>query len=136
MALMLERSMESIINNFSGMRVDGRSVKKIAKKLGRKKWIVSVSFVTKKMIRAFNRRYRRKDKPTDVLSFGMKEGRLLGDVIICPQVARSNAKKFGTSFKAEIARLAAHGILHLLGLDHGKKMFDIQDRIMKGVGYA
>jgi probable rRNA maturation factor len=128
--------MESIINNFSGMRVDGKLIKRISKKFGRKKWIVSVSFVTKRKIRDLNRKYRRKDKPTDVLSFGMKEGRLLGDVVICPQVAKANAKKFGTSHKAEIARLAAHGMLHLLGLDHGSRMFRLQDRIMKGVGYA
>ena len=50
-------------------------------------------------MRKLNRTYRKKDRPTDVLSFSMNEGRLLGDVVICPQVAKANAKKYGSYFQ-------------------------------------
>jgi probable rRNA maturation factor len=124
--------MEPIINNSSGVRVDSSFIKKLMKRFDRKKWIVSISFVKKAEMKKLNRTYRKKDKPTDVLSFSMKEGRLLGDVVICPQVAKANAKKYGSSFRAELARLTAHGILHLLGYDHGKKMFDLQEKLTEG----
>jgi len=121
--------MEAMVSNFSGMGIDAGPIKKIAKRLGRKKWIVDISLVRKAKIEQLNTKYRKKNKPTDVLSFLMKEGRLLGDVIICPSVAKANAKRSGTSLKQEIARLAAHGMLHLLGYKHGRKMFDRQERM-------
>jgi probable rRNA maturation factor len=124
--------MELVINNFSGKRIDVRGLKVIADKVSKKGLIVSLSFVTKKKIRELNRVFRRKNKPTDVLSFNMDEGKLLGDVIICPQVAAENAKEYGTSLNDEIMRLAAHGMLHLMGYDHSKKMFDLQDKVMGG----
>lgn len=130
------RSMEIIINNYCGTDLDSELINKLAKQISRRRYVVSMSFVSKGKMRTLNRKYRKKDKPTDVLSFDMKEGCLLGDVVICPQVAKANARKFGSTFKSEIARLAVHGILHLLGFDHGKKMFDKQDKIVKGAGYA
>lgn len=128
--------MEIIVNNNSGIKLDTGSIKELAGKISRRKYIVSMSFVPRNKMRSLNRKYRKKNGPTDVLSFNMKEGRLLGDVVICPQVAKANARKFGSTLKAEIARLAVHGMLHLLGFDHGKKMFDRQDKILKGEGYA
>jgi rRNA maturation RNase YbeY len=128
----LKRLMESIINNSSGMRIERAFIKNLMKRFHKKKWIVSISFVRKAEMRKLNRTYRKKDKPTDVLSFSMKEGRLLGDVIICPEVAKLSAKKYGSSFRAELARLTVHGILHLLGYDHGKKMFDLQEKLTEG----
>jgi len=128
--------MEIIINSSGGAGIDKRLIRKLARKISRRKWIVSLSFVSKERIKKLNRKYRRKNKPTDVLSFSMREGYLLGDVVICSKVARSNAKKFGSSLKAEIARLFIHGTLHLLGMDHGKKMFELQDKIMRSEGYA
>jgi probable rRNA maturation factor len=76
------------------------------------------------------------NKPTDVLSFTMKEGKLLGDVVVCPAVAKANAARYGVTLKSEIAKLVIHGILHLIGYDHGKKMFDKQDKILEGMNYA
>src|SRR5699024_11577592 len=84
--------------------------------------------------------------PTDVLSGPMDELRpggpgrtsdlgVLGDVIICPQVAERQAKKAGHGLVAEIDLLCTHGILHLLGYDHAepeeqKEMFGMQAEIM------
>lgn len=128
--------MEIIINDLARSRIDRRLLKRLADRVSRKKWIVSISFVRKEKMKQLNRTYRRKNRPTDVLSFSMKEGSLLGDVIICPAVARSNARKYKISYQSEIGRLAVHGLLHLLGHDHGKRMFDLQDRILKEVHYA
>lgn len=86
--------------------------------------------------------------PTDVLSFPMDELRpgapgrvsepgVLGDVIICPQVAARQAEQAGHSTQDEIDLLCTHGILHLLGYDHAepeehKEMFGLQDQILAG----
>ena len=84
--------------------------------------------------------------PTDVMSFPMdeltpgKDGEdpeegLLGDVVICPAVAQKQADKAGHALEEEILLLTTHGILHLLGFDHGepeeeKEMFDLQRQLL------
>ena len=86
--------------------------------------------------------------PTDVLSFPMDELRpgseddmtpagLLGDIVLCPQVAVGQAETAGHSTLDELLLLTAHGILHLLGFDHAepddeKEMFGIQRDILVG----
>lgn len=88
--------------------------------------------------------------PTDVLSFPMDELRpgavdkpaepgLLGDIVICPEVAAAQAEKAGHSTMEEILLLATHGILHLLGFDHAepeeeRTMFGLQRDLL--VGFA
>ncbi len=88
--------------------------------------------------------------PTDVLSFPMDELRpgteeepspagLLGDVVLCPQVAQVQAETAGHSLMDELLLLTTHGILHLLGFDHAepaeeREMFGIQRDIL--VGFA
>lgn len=90
--------------------------------------------------------------PTDVLSFPMDELRpgtedevtppgLLGDLVICPQVAIAQAEEAGHAPADEMQLLTAHGILHLLGYDHAepdeeKEMFDIQREILVGFTLA
>lgn len=76
-------------------------------------------------IHALNRDYRRKDKPTDVLAFAMREGDgvldpgLLGDVVISVATARRQQKQRGRrGLEQEIAFLWSHGLCHLLGYDH------------------
>jgi probable rRNA maturation factor len=65
-----------------------------------------------------NKNFRKKNKPTDVLSFDLREGNYLGEIIICPKVVKDNAKKYGVTAKKEMLKVFAHGILHLLGYDH------------------
>ncbi|MBD0293143.1 MAG: rRNA maturation RNase YbeY [Jiangellaceae bacterium] len=85
--------------------------------------------------------------PTDVLAFPMDELRptadddepqpgLLGDVVLCPDVAREQARHAGHSVEEELHLLATHGILHLLGYDHGdpaeeREMFKKQDQLLR-----
>ena len=62
---------------------------------------------------------------------------LLGDVVLCPEVAAGQAREAGHSVEAELHLLCTHGILHLLGYDHGeadeeRAMFELQTRILRG----
>ena len=90
--------------------------------------------------------------PTDVLSFPMDELRpgtedamtpagLLGDIVLCPQVATSQAEAAGHSLIDELQLLSCHGLLHLLGFDHAepeeeKEMFGVQRDILVGFAQA
>lgn len=73
-------------------------------------------------IRKLNARFGKKDKATDVLAFTMGENGVLGDIAISKETTQKNAKRFGVSYKDELKRLVIHGVLHLLGYDHGRKM--------------
>ncbi|MHB8917102.1 MAG: rRNA maturation RNase YbeY [Desulfocucumaceae bacterium] len=88
---------------------------------------VSVLLTDDRYIRDLNRDYRGKDLVTDVLSFAQHEGDampdsgeedILGDVVISLQAARRQGEEYGHGFLREVAYLAAHGALHLLGYDH------------------
>ncbi|MFC1560007.1 rRNA maturation RNase YbeY [Candidatus Margulisiibacteriota bacterium] len=133
--------MKVIVVNQSGCRIDAGVIKRkagrILKKL-KKNWVVGIFFVPKKKIRDLNRKYRRKNKGTDVLSFEMKEDGYLGDIIISPEVAKKNAREYGVNYSEEVSGLVIHGLLHLLGYDHKlkkekAKMFKIQDQLLKEV---
>ncbi len=76
-------------------------------------------------MRTLNRRYRNKDRTTDVLSFSLREGRfggvqpdMLGDIVIAVPVARRQAVDAGLTLHQELERLLVHGLLHLIGYDH------------------
>lgn len=90
---------------------------------------ISVRFVDNAMIRELNREHRNIDSDTDVLSFPLGENGvydinndtgayMLGDIVISVEKAISQAEQFGHSLEREIAFLAVHSMLHLLGYDH------------------
>ena len=96
---------------------------------------ISVLLVDNATIRELNRDYRAKDAPTDVLSFPLEEeredeaepaviggpsARMLGDIVISVEKAVEQATEYGHSVERELAFLAIHGLLHLLGHDHEK----------------
>ncbi|HKD11416.1 MAG TPA: rRNA maturation RNase YbeY [Thermoanaerobaculia bacterium] len=78
---------------------------------------VSVLFCGDVRMRSLNRRYRRKDRSTDVLSFP-GAGLALGDIVISVPYASREARRRGATTRREIDRLLLHGYLHLLGYDH------------------
>ena len=100
---------------------------------------VSIAFIDEDEIKKLNIQHRNVNKVTDVLSFPMLDiiypqtlkdyeiekmpnGNLyIGDIVICKQVAKRQAKEYGHSLKREVSFLALHGLLHLLGYDHIKK---------------
>src|SRR5499426_4593047 len=79
---------------------------------------MTVAIVSNARVRALNRKFRRKDKETDVLSFPAEELGYLGDVVISSGVAARQARAAGHSLATELRVLALHGLLHLLGYDH------------------
>ena len=79
---------------------------------------VSILFCGDRKMRSLNRRYRRKDRPTDVLAFPAEADGLLGDIVISLPYASRQAKRRGEPASREIDRLLLHGLLHLLGYDH------------------
>lgn len=78
---------------------------------------LSISLVNVAEMHALNKVYRGIDAPTDVLAFENDE-ELLGDVIICPDIAREHAQDFLSDFASEMELMLTHGILHLCGYDH------------------
>ncbi len=79
---------------------------------------LAIALASDAEVRALNRRYRRQDEATDVLSFPAEEPQMLGDLVIATGVARRQAADAGHSYATEIKVLALHGLLHLLGYDH------------------
>jgi probable rRNA maturation factor len=79
---------------------------------------VAIALAPDSQVRALNHRYRRKNVPTDVLSFPSNEKGFLGDVVIATGVARRQAIEMGHPLRTELRVLALHGLLHLLGFDH------------------
>ena len=112
------------INNLTNFTVDKKSFSQVAKKvlMGENKRTenISLAFVGKEEIKKLNRKFRNKNKPTDVLSFNLNEESCLGEIVICPEIVRENAKKYGVTIKYETMKMFVHGILHLLGYDHEK----------------
>jgi probable rRNA maturation factor len=102
---------------------------------------VSVTFLSGQSMRAMNRRTFGHDKATDVIAFGLPHpGRIVGDVYVCPSVARRTAHQIGVSEKEELLRLVVHGTLHVLGYDHpeGEErtlsvMWRVQERYVRQV---
>ncbi|AXI09489.1 rRNA maturation RNase YbeY [Oceanobacillus sp. 143] len=113
---------------------------------------ISINFVENKEIQELNRNYRQKDAPTDVISFAMQESLdneieiigeelplTLGDIVISIDKAKEQAADYNHSFERELAFLAVHGFLHLLGYDHmnkadEEKMFKRQDELLGEFG--
>lgn len=107
--------------------------------------IFSVVFMEDEEIHEMNKEYRGVDRVTDVISFAFEDNndlvyndiRMLGDIFICIPQMKRQATEYGHSEKRELAFLAVHGILHLLGYDHMNEedehiMFELQELILDG----
>jgi probable rRNA maturation factor len=73
------------------------------------------------VVRTLNRRWRRKDAPTNVLSFPTGERRMLGDVVLAFETVVREAKEQGKPLAHHLRHLIVHGVLHLLGYDHERE---------------
>ena len=139
------------INNESGIPVDDASLQRLA--LHAFEFLnvhrdaeLAIVLVDEAAIEQLHVQWMDEPGPTDVLSFPMDELRpgsddeptppgLLGDIVLCPQVAIQQAQAAGHSTQDELLLLTTHGILHLLGFDHAepeeeKEMFGIQRDIL------
>lgn len=115
----------------------------VAKDEGLDNILFNVIIIDNDRIRELNREYRNIDRETDVISFALEDDktfnleeiRVLGDIYISIEKARSQALEYGHSFKRELSFLAVHGFLHLLGYDHMEKeeeeiMFKKQEEVL------
>ena len=109
--------------------------------------VFSVIFVTLDEIHELNKTYRGIDRPTDVISFALEDSndfeveglRVLGDIYVCIDRMKEQAREYNHSEKRELSFLVCHGLLHLLGYDHMEKeeekiMFGKQDKILERLG--
>jgi probable rRNA maturation factor len=139
------------VNNESGQRCDEAEIVGLARHVLTAMRIhpqaeLSVVLVDEATIATLHEQWMDEPGPTDVLSFPMDELRpggpdgesdpgLLGDVVLCPQVAARQAVTAGHSTHEELLLLTTHGILHLLGYDHAEpeehvEMFGLQARLL------
>jgi probable rRNA maturation factor len=81
---------------------------------------LSLVIVDEAEIQKLNRTYRSKDVPTDILSFLLSE--TVGEIFICPEATRSEAKKFDRDYENFVGFLFIHGLMHLKGYEHGSTM--------------
>jgi len=149
------------INNLTKKKINSDLARKVVRKTvklsGAKLDIfdISVVFVGEAEIRKINWEYRKKKKSTDVLSFNLdseynnndgggpsaslrEQARLRsvagGELVLCPNVIAKNARESKVKFERELAFVLAHGVLHILGWRHGKKMYELQDQISLNYG--
>jgi probable rRNA maturation factor len=102
---------------------------------------VSVYFCGDRRMAGLNRRWRRRNRPTDVLAFPVGETgtRFLGDIVISVPYARRQARRRGESASREMDRLLLHGYLHLLGYDHetdNGEMEALEAKLRRRLGIA
>ena len=109
--------------------------------------MLSITFVGSAAMSELNRRYLGHRGPTDVISFALgrqgrqgRRGPVVGDIYVCPEIARANARRQGVSSQEELLRLVVHGTLHALGYDHpdgtmrtDSSMWRKQERILARV---
>lgn len=94
-----------------------------------------IIFLSESEIKKVNRKYRKKNKPTDVLSFSIFKEEVIGEILLCPQFIRKKALQRKEPFYQVLCYVCLHGVLHLLGLDHergkneAKKMYDLQNSL-------
>jgi len=102
--------------------------------LGRKtKLQVSVALVSKKDITKLNKQYRKKEGSTDVLSFcyDKSDSMIVGEIVLSPKVIEIYAREDEEAFDSEIEKNLVHGLLHILGFEHGEKMFTLQEDLLE-----
>ena len=83
---------------------------------------VNLIFVGSKRMRTLNKKYLKKDKPTNVLTFTYENiGSVVGDIVLCPEIINQEAKVYGFSSNLRWVHMIVHSMLHLQGYDHHTK---------------
>jgi rRNA maturation RNase YbeY len=91
-----------------------------------KKYELSIALVSEKKSREINKKYRKKDKPTNILSFTLTKNS--GELILCPTLIKKEIKKFNRTFPKLVGFLVIHGMLHLKGLEHSSTMERLEEK--------
>lgn len=139
------------INNLAGCNFDEKRLKlAVAETIEKseranffkKDVSLSIALVSAKEIKKINKKYRDKNYPTDILSFGNfekveeliaagGENIFLGELIICYEDIEKYCQEENISLDSEFFKVISHGVLHLLGFDHGKQMFTLQKEVSR-----
>lgn len=137
------------INNLAGARIRKDFLRNAIREtlnasgydfLRKKSVSVSVAIVPPAEIKKLNKAYRKKNAVTDVLSFAEHKNRaalekirdkdiFLGELILCYNDIAEYARKNNLKVTQELSKVVSHGLLHLLGFSHGRKMFALQDAV-------
>ena len=107
--------------NISGAPAEAKGIRNGVSKIlkeNKAEGKLDITLIDDRKMRSLNKRYRGKDKTTDVLSFAINEAGVLGDIYISLPQAKRQAKLYNVSIKDELVRLAVHGTLHVLGYTH------------------
>lgn len=129
----LQILIEKIRHYFLLKKVRNKVMLKLKKEL-------TIVFLSKAKMQKINKQFRKKDKPTDILSFTGQDSQSLGELILCLDILKKQAIDQKHSLKNEITYMLIHGILHLLGYDHEvslqeeKRMFKLQDHCFAELG--
>lgn len=109
------------INNLTLKKFNQNKIKEVIRKITKKIKLpfsdLGIAFVTESEIKKLNKKYRKKNRVTDVLSFNYKDS---GEIVICLKQTEKQAKKAKRSIAKELTILLIHAILHLKGYDHEK----------------
>jgi probable rRNA maturation factor len=143
------------VQNESGAAVDERALERLARHVLDQMSVhplveLSIRLVDVEAMSALHEHFMNEPGPTDVLAFPMDElhdqrddgddddapPTLLGDVVLCPAVAEAQAAQHGQPAEMELHMLCTHGVLHLLGYDHGdqaeeREMFGLQSQLLE-----
>jgi probable rRNA maturation factor len=131
------------INNLTTLKIEEDFLRKIAgevlKKEGKENSELSLVLTGQGRIKGLNKKYRGKNKITDVLSFSSsrffpvsgEKTEKLGEIAICLKEVKKKAGRYGLSFEKQIARTLIHGILHLLGYEHEKSVKEAEKMKIK-----
>ncbi len=120
-----------------------RRVVETVLKAERRDGLVSVTFLGRDAMRRLNAEHKGHDRPTDVLTFALEgpPGQVMGDVYVCPWIARREAQARGIPLRQELIRLVVHGTLHALGREHPEgperersAMWRRQERYVEALG--
>jgi len=119
-----------------------RAARAVLRHEGREDTELSITLLDDDAMRELNRDWLGHDRPTDVIAFGLGDGdaQPLGDIYIGVERALEQADEAGVSVREELARLAVHGTLHVLGYDHADgperqrgEMWRRQEELVKGI---
>lgn len=90
---------------------------------------ISIAFVDEKTSHEINKKYRNKDKPTNVLSFSLRKNE--GELVLCKTLIKKEAKKINKNFTEWLTFLVIHGMLHLKGHEHSSTMERAEEKYSK-----
>jgi probable rRNA maturation factor len=127
-----------VANRQSKFRIDQNLARDIAllacESMQVARYNLSIAFLSPTAMAKANFQFLTHTGPTDVITFSLAEDGLEGELLICPEVARTQAEEFKTSHSSELSRYIIHGILHLLGYDdrepHLRKVMKAKENLL------